>query len=1126
MSDNIVERPIVPYNPAQSKVKQKDIYNLYAPVAGQGKIGMAGYNPAEFNVKDQIVYLSENFKSGYLSKIDVTKTLPKGIIFDVNGIKTPNVWYYNCQYSVSDETIHTVTGALLVVRSEQRDERNYTQFETLLAEERIYTRKLVVTNGQISSPTTFRALLSFDDWIDFTNELEVLDSKKLDKVTSRDEHNRAYVIANTGENQTLPLSNLNVPYALVQRDGSGNSEVSSPKQDLHIANKQYVDAADENLSNEIETLRQDIDSKSHFRGYLTTAEIQSLLNPDNGDYAWSSDTLTVWSYNGSAWVNTGNPVPDQTVPKGDSIPLPDAATGSAGSSTSYAGIDHVHPQSAIYESASAANAKWQAQGQVNETIFNTIEDVSTSLAGVIGEALSDIPLSPEQTGAAITGKDTLNNAKVSVQVGSKNLFDYNSKNINETTKFANGFRTTDYSCSEDPANNPYFKSGVSYTISYKSKTVGQGNNTELFGKVAIYNFTKGKFLYLPIESGTTFTIPDEDNGDIIGYVLYGSNIAPVSENYAEITNIQIEQGTEATEYTPYVADGTSVNVTACGGNIYNPAESYTNAGATYPATVGQSVEIVQYDKITNVFTDNAGVTVSAAFKQSTRYELDTKPVSLAGTYAERPTGIYPYVVLYTATDRSGETYRLEANTDGSVSENWVSIGSGGSGGSGGESGLPALVYNELKTYLNPSVGAMPTFTLDKFNRTPIKDEYFVCFTTPPASYEKHTYCMLIQVGTVMAERNIVGGTIISFVETTGAQGQEGVDGTSIYTAYKAFTSETFTLDCISGYENIINTKGKLLEGDTIINTDGVVFEVTATTEVTSPISKAPVSSDLGVNLKGPQGEKGETGTEALICGGFSRYDSPAYGKAVDIDIGLMNRTPVKGERFVAQWINSSTNQTYLVSFRVNSVYNPDNTANCMVSTFSETTGPQGEAAGFGTPTASATKLAASAQPTVSVTSSGADTAKVFNFAFGIPSGDVLPTKLYNGAPFYIGVDSSRVLVESGIDLGVSIVGKMLLVEIGTSNSASADNIYVYQQFFVKFIPANSAGTNNISICVFSLNDWSNYVAINLGMDGDAPTKLTGGAFRQTQAQAGQEDSPATPLNKFITAVWDVTEIFN
>lgn len=50
------------------------------------------------------------------------------------------------------------------------------------------------------------------------------------------------------------------------------------------------------------------------------------------------------------------------------------------------------------------------------------------------------------------------------------------------------------------------------------------------------------------------------------------------------------------------------------------------------------------------------------------------------------------------------------------------------------------------------------------------------------------------------------------------------------------------------------------------------------------------------------------------------------------------------------------------------------------------TGAAGAAAGFGTPTASASVLEAGASPTVSVQASGADTAKVFTFTFGIPKG--------------------------------------------------------------------------------------------------------------------------------------------
>ena len=116
----------------------------------------------------------------------------------------------------------------------------------------------------------------------------------------------------------------------------------------------------------------------------------------------------------------------------------------------------------------------------------------------------------------------------------------------------------------------------------------------------------------------------------------------------KVRNIQLEYGDKATFYASY-------------------------EGLTYPATVGQTIEVEQYDRVTNIFSNTTGAAASTQFLQSTRYELDTKPVSLAGTYAERPTGTYPYIVLYTATDRSGETYRLEANADGSVSANWVKI---------------------------------------------------------------------------------------------------------------------------------------------------------------------------------------------------------------------------------------------------------------------------------------------------------------------------------------------------------------------------------------------------------------------------------------------------------------------
>lgn len=50
------------------------------------------------------------------------------------------------------------------------------------------------------------------------------------------------------------------------------------------------------------------------------------------------------------------------------------------------------------------------------------------------------------------------------------------------------------------------------------------------------------------------------------------------------------------------------------------------------------------------------------------------------------------------------------------------------------------------------------------------------------------------------------------------------------------------------------------------------------------------------------------------------------------------------------------------------------------------TGPAGEAAGFGTPIATATELPAGSAPTVTITASGPSTAQIFTFDFGIPAG--------------------------------------------------------------------------------------------------------------------------------------------
>lgn len=157
---NVVERSIIPYNPASGVVMQKDKYNLFAPVADVNKVGMAGFNPADFVVKDQIVSASPSLMDRFVNKVNVLGTIPDGITYDgVDGIKTPNIWYYNYTNTVVDKIVPdgeneyiTVTGALLEGVSTWVDDLNYVLTEVLLANGRIWTRQLEVVDGIIVTP--------------------------------------------------------------------------------------------------------------------------------------------------------------------------------------------------------------------------------------------------------------------------------------------------------------------------------------------------------------------------------------------------------------------------------------------------------------------------------------------------------------------------------------------------------------------------------------------------------------------------------------------------------------------------------------------------------------------------------------------------------------------------------------------------------------------------------------------------------------------------------------------------------------------------------------------------------------------------------------------------------------
>lgn len=125
-------------------------------------------------------------------------------------------------------------------------------------------------------------------------------------------------------------------------DGVKSGEISIPKA-TSDGEGNNIAIQFQNVNSELESLREEQQNESHFRGYVATnVEIQQLSGTPN-DYAYSAESGTVWIYQeATGWKNSEKPVPDQTVPPSTTTPLMDG-TAAVGSSTSYARGDHRHP---------------------------------------------------------------------------------------------------------------------------------------------------------------------------------------------------------------------------------------------------------------------------------------------------------------------------------------------------------------------------------------------------------------------------------------------------------------------------------------------------------------------------------------------------------------------------------------------------------------------------------------------------------------------------------------------------------------------------------------------------------------------------------------------------------------
>lgn len=461
---------------------------------------------------------------------------------------------------------------------------------------------------------------------------------------------------------------------------------------------------------------------------------------------------------------------------------------------------------------------------------------------------------------------------VEVQACGKNLFDENGVTSTEGATFteltAEQVKVT--ATTEIPSGNAGYagvaqkniKAGQTVTINASWTTSAPANT----GRLAIYWRNANIFIGQQLYSNTplTVTIPNSTNeNDVVYFYFYvatGGGSAAVGDEVT-YTNITVNLGEKDLGFS-------------------------TPVSATYQSAVGETIEVEQYDRVTNIFSNTTGAAVSTQFLQSTRYELDTKPVSLAGTYAERPTGTYPYVVLYTAND-AGRTYRLERDTDGSVSSNWVNISSAGGTGGGF---TPRGEWNSTTTY-------------NENDLVSLNGSSYMCIeentnATPASNPDKWM---------VNAEKGATGAT--GATGEPGPQGPEGPKGDTGARGDGWYRVDSDYLDTVTSIpRNVIypTTPATLNVNETVIFGSGRLASVA------SQSGDAVTVTLRDIYFKGPAGANGANGKDYLIYIGDTLTGTSGpnnYSGIIPVDD--FNRVPATDEYFTALYKQTLTSGSQL-----------------------------------------------------------------------------------------------------------------------------------------------------------------------------------------------------------------------
>lgn len=240
----------------------------------------------------------------------------------------------------------------------------------------------------------------------------------------------------------------------------------------------------------------------------------------------------------------------------------------------------------------------------------------------------------------------------------------------------------------------------------------------------------------------------------------------------------------------------------------------------------------------------------------------------------------------------------------------------------------------------------------------------------------------------------------------GEQGKQGIQGIRGLGTFRTSTSLTTSSSTVA-YSSLASppADGKLQIGDMILDPNGLIFAVLTAT------SSGNIAIGYRWNIKGPKGDtgaKGETGATGAT--GPVGPQGPKGETGAQGPQGIQGEMGPQGPTGPTAIANINAKGTYngstkyvrndLVNYNGNAYVCiaatstgvlPTNTTNWQLfvsqgakgdkgdTGATGAQGPAGAAAGFGTPTASIDANVGT--PSVTVTASGSNTAKVFNFAF-------------------------------------------------------------------------------------------------------------------------------------------------